>query len=86
MREAIKGQLDMKAFLELDEIIGCPDCNDGGREWVEVGDGLIQKRVTFESPEPPEELTNLLTLLRPIRTTFQAQTGSYMTSENCEPF
>lgn len=37
-----------KKFLKLDEVYGCPDCADGGTEWLEVrfSDGS-SKRVIF---------------------------------------
>ena len=28
--------VDMDSFLSLDDIIGCPDCADGGGEWIEI--------------------------------------------------
>lgn len=40
--------LDLEKFLLLPETIGCPDCADGGAEWIEIFDGSTTKRVTFE--------------------------------------
>ena len=28
--------VDMDSLLSLDDIIGCPDCADGGGEWIEI--------------------------------------------------
>lgn len=40
---------DTGKFLQLNETLGCPDCNDGGSEWLEItlNNGKT-KRVTFE--------------------------------------
>jgi hypothetical protein len=50
--------------------IGCPDCADGGAEWIEVTqkDGssqkvLFSKKVEFEYNNPPEELTSMAKVL-----------------------
>ncbi|CAF4281322.1 unnamed protein product, partial [Rotaria sordida] len=40
--------LDLEKFKMLDEIQGCPDCADGGAEWIEVNWSKGSKRVTFE--------------------------------------
>ena len=47
-QQSILAGINEEKFLGLDEVIGCPDCADGGAEWLEItGDGE-QKRVTFE--------------------------------------
>ena len=38
--------IDLDAFLEMNETIGCPDCADGGAEWLEIGFENEVKRVT----------------------------------------
>lgn len=40
--------VDQSKFLALDPVIGCPDCADGGSEWIEVTIGSRTKKVTFE--------------------------------------
>ena len=57
-------KISKKDFLALDDIYGCPDCADGGSEWLEVvfKDEKI-KRVTFEyggNVKGLEEITNIL--------------------------
>lgn len=37
-----------EAFMELPEVIGCPDCADGGAEWIRISKGNESKKVTFE--------------------------------------
>lgn len=44
----ILGMIDKEKFLALDPVIGCPDCADGGEEWIEVRIGQRTKKVTFE--------------------------------------
>ena len=34
--ESFKKIVDLNEFFSLPEIIGCPDCADGGAEWVEI--------------------------------------------------
>lgn len=51
-------------FEALDDVYGCPDCADGGAEWVEVHEGLFAKRVTFEYRNAPEPLGALTEDLR----------------------
>lgn len=49
-------QFDFRSFYLLDSVIGCPDCADGGAEWIEVKSGKNKKRVTFEYNKAPEQL------------------------------
>jgi hypothetical protein len=47
---------DFRAFYAMDSTIGCPDCADGGAEWIEVRQGSKRKRVTYEYKKVPESL------------------------------
>lgn len=49
----VLSQFDFKSFYLLDSVIGCPDCADGGAEWIEVKSGSTIKRVTFEYNHAP---------------------------------
>lgn len=40
----------------LDAVYGCPDCADGGAEWIEVEDADGPRKVTFEYGHPPDAL------------------------------
>ena|SRR5690554_4911237 len=52
-------------FFKLDETIGCPDCADGGAEWIEIEVVSGKKhRVTFEYMNEPKELKNYVMGLR----------------------
>jgi len=62
--------INLDAFLEMNETIGCPDCADGGAEWLELGFENEVKRVTFEYMIEPEELNNLIPSLRELMAGF----------------
>ena len=57
--------IDVEAFIGLPETIGCPDCADGGAEWVEIELQNGEKhRVTFEYHNEPSELLSTVAKLR----------------------
>lgn len=57
--------MNLNDFFKLSETIGCPDCADGGAEWVEVEYVSGKKhRVTFEYMKEPDELKDYLIGLR----------------------
>lgn len=58
--------IDTAKFYALPEIIGCPDCADGGAEWVEIVTKDKTVKVTFEFGNNITEISGLLTLLREI--------------------
>lgn len=60
--------IDWDAFSQLPERIGCPDCADGGAEYIEIKTTIGSKRVTIELGANIPELEKLLPLLRKIRT------------------
>lgn len=62
---------DFKTFYTIDETIGCPDCADGGAEWVEVISGKKKKRVTFEYGHSPEKLKTTVEQLKRIQQSFE---------------
>ncbi|MBN1415243.1 MAG: hypothetical protein JW973_09100 [Bacteroidales bacterium] len=63
--ESFKTALDINSFFELPEIIGCPDCADGGAEWVEVElAGSRKHKVTFEYRNESEWLKDYVPGLR----------------------
>ena len=42
-------KVDQAKFLALEDVYGCPDCADGGAEWLEITfKGKEPKKVTFE--------------------------------------
>lgn len=63
-------QLNLDEFMNLDSIIGCPDCADGGSEWIEIGMNERVKRVTFEYHNEPAELNKIISSLRDLAESF----------------
>jgi hypothetical protein len=62
--KALCTSVDLNAFLQLEERIGCPDCADQGAEYVEIVTSKQTKRVTFEPGKPVPVLDSLLVKLR----------------------
>ncbi|MDG1889924.1 MAG: beta-propeller domain-containing protein [Verrucomicrobiota bacterium] len=63
--------IDWKAFLEISEKIGCPDCADGGAEWIEISVPGRTHRVTFEYGASVKEMGPILKSLRLLRSGFE---------------
>lgn len=51
-------------LFKLPETIGCPDCADGGAEWIEVETSQGKHKVTFEYQKEPAEITPYIEDLR----------------------
>ncbi|WP_055143556.1 hypothetical protein [Jiulongibacter sediminis] len=63
--EALKEAIpDLETFFALEEVYGCPDCADGGSEFIEINDGLKTHRVTFEYGSSVKEIEPIIELLR----------------------
>lgn len=58
--------LNIDEVANLPEFIGCPDCADGGAEWIEVLTADVNHKVTFEYQNEPAELAGYVNLLRGI--------------------
>lgn len=61
---AMADAADLNTFFTLPKRIGCPDCNDGGAEWIEISTGNKVYMVTFECGKGIDGLQELLTILR----------------------
>jgi hypothetical protein len=59
--------INLKAFKALNEQIGCPDCADGGAEWIQINWSNNNKRVTFENGKALEGFEGLVDQLRKLR-------------------
>ncbi|MDQ1297447.1 MAG: hypothetical protein QG611_1429 [Bacteroidota bacterium] len=60
-----KSGLDTGFFFELPQSIGCPDCADGGSEWIEIEVASGKKhKVTFEYMNEPDGLKDYIIGLR----------------------
>lgn len=69
----IVNSFDLLELSEMKDIYGCPDCADGGAEWVEVKFENFSKKIIFEYGDNLPEIQNLLKNLRKIRTRFEDQ-------------
>ncbi len=57
----------------LPERIGCPDCADGGSEWLEINEKGKISRITFEYGKTPEELKQVIRILKRFTETFKEE-------------
>jgi hypothetical protein len=62
---------NLDAMMALDSVIGCPDCDDSGGEWIEVRRGEKTKRVVFEYGETIPTIGDLVARARAVRATFK---------------
>lgn len=68
--ERLQGRVDTAAFRALEGVHGCPDCADGGAEWIQLEtDEPI--RVTFEYGAELEGITALQAEVRELRGRFE---------------
>ncbi|MDQ3111561.1 MAG: hypothetical protein M3R17_16865 [Bacteroidota bacterium] len=57
-------KMDISKFAALEERIGCPDCADGGAEWVAIPVNGKRKEVVFEYGNAPAAIAELVDKLR----------------------
>ncbi len=62
--EVLIGMVDLKAFTHLDDRIGCPDCADGGAEWIRIGTPSSVKEVIYEYGKEPDAVKPYIGILR----------------------
>jgi len=65
-KDALMQALDKDRFLPLDFMYGCPDCADGGAEWIRMIYSDTVKQVSFEFLEEPAALEPAMATIRPI--------------------
>jgi hypothetical protein len=68
---AMKALIKDSEFSTLPTTIGCPDCADGGAEWVAVTDGSNEYKVVFEYGKAPKELAAVVSKFRKLKETFK---------------
>ncbi|MGK0138665.1 MAG: hypothetical protein ACI9DJ_002121 [Algoriphagus sp.] len=66
--ETLNEVKNIENFESYQMVYGCPDCVDGGAEWIEITDKEGTHRVTFEFGKTVKGLDNLILLLRNKRT------------------
>jgi hypothetical protein len=55
---------DITEFWNLPDRIGCPDCTDGGAEWIKIEKDGKTKKVVFEYRNDVEPIKNMQFVLR----------------------
>ena len=66
----LKAQADLTLLRKQPTTLGCPDCADGGAEFLEIEQGTERYRVTFEAGKSVPGFEGLITALRAKRKTF----------------
>lgn len=59
--------VNLNKFQSLAETLGCPDCADGGAEWIQIDCLDFTKKVTFEYGKTIEGLESFIKQLRQLR-------------------
>lgn len=67
----IRKLLNADAVYKLPKVIGCPDCADGGAEWVAFKSNGKEYKITFEYGNAPESLKAAVAKLKAISETFK---------------
>lgn len=67
---SLSNKIDVTSFFSLEEVIGCPDCADGGAEWVEIKIASSMHKVTFEYGKAPAEMSAYIGDLRDLASSF----------------
>lgn len=62
----LTGKINLNGFFQLDEVIGCPDCTDGGTEWIEIRTIEKMHKVSFEYMDEPSVINGYIDDLRAI--------------------
>ena len=66
-------KIDFLVFRNMDEVIGCPDCADGGAEWIEITTSDVKHKVTFEFGNEPVQVKTYITDLRNLLNYYENQ-------------
>lgn len=59
--------VDLSVMQSYEDVIGCPDCADGGAEWIKVESPEESKQITFEYGDSLESIQPLIEQLRLLR-------------------
>ena len=65
--------INMNEILKYDDIIGCPDCADGGAEWIQIIQDDQTKIITFEYGTTLDSINELIEQLRKIFKTYDGK-------------
>jgi len=70
---SITEKIDFIVFRNLEEVIGCPDCADGGAEWIKVDTRKLSHKITCEYNNPPEAVQDYIQELSELFAEYQAK-------------
>jgi len=65
--KSLIAKLDVKRFNELPHTLGCPDCADGGAEWIRIVENGNVKELVMEYGQSVAGLDNFLASVRTLR-------------------
>ncbi len=68
--DSLTSALLIENFDTLQSVYGCPDCADGGAEWIEISSNNLEHKVIFEYGNEPEYLKEYVSLLRRLERCF----------------
>lgn len=68
--DELKRLLNKAMIMKMPEVIGCPDCADGGAEWIAINADGKQHKVIFEYGRAPTELEAAVAKLRMLKASF----------------
>jgi hypothetical protein len=69
--EELVNSIEFLVFRNMEEVIGCPDCTDGGAEWIEITTDNISHKIIFELENEPEEVEEYIESLRELIEDFE---------------
>lgn len=56
--------VDLSVLQGFEDVVGCPDCADGGAEWIQVVTQEDSKKITFEYGDTLDGIQPLINQLR----------------------
>lgn len=71
--QTLTAQVNFDEFNQLDSVIGCPDCADGGAEWIEIRHNGHVHKVIFEYMNEPETVSPFISYLRTYMNAFEIE-------------
>ena len=57
---SLSSKVNLVAFMGLEETIGCPDCADGGAEWIKITTPEGSKNVAYEFGKEPDAVKSFI--------------------------
>jgi hypothetical protein len=71
--QTIMSLADMDSMQDYPDVIGCPDCADGGAEWIALKENGITKKITFEYGDSLESIQPIIDEMRVLRARYEAR-------------